>query len=1441
MQNSVNTNSNIAASINKLNSNSREIIAFGLLLITSGLTITANVRKCNRQAQIIDSELTAKLLGRGVAVSPVVTVEPRRRKFHKAITLSMPAPRPHTQGMTNQYSTSSAPTLRLLCSISGGTNRAHWEDVTENTPLTFVNDCVSFTTTVSARYWLIDCRHVEDATKMATELYREAIHVPFMARFVVYAKRTDQQQAQLRMFCVTDDKEDKALERIEKYAQVAKSRDVEVHEGKPCYLEFAGNLVPVTKSGEQLSVPFKAFRENRLAFSVMVKSVHADAVARCQFMREPKVPKGEPTPAPICVLNIVIPEEMVEVTVERTTTPVMTTHAEDQDLVWRQRLSDPRLEDICNLLGKDWVALAYELGVSVATVNQIQAKRITAPEQAQLMLKLWKTQSGVKTQDNSLELALCRIGRDDIIAPQSDVANERRIQRNIYQERQASEEIEAYKAEEDNKLKEKLYEDNKMAESIPNETELQDHDEAKYSPEEKSLPEKTEQDRTPTPSEESDDEDVKRSVAERKEQITRKLSSSKIPASKQKKEIREEIIEIKTQIKPDIKKFHDIEQQVKEKEQGKLERSRSKSSPESADDERDIEQKLDESQIIEKTTEVLRKYDPSSPTKPTPKHLQRHIRTESMRFPSGDFSNVTITPRKSIPTEVTDSKPSEKIIESTLVKEAISQKEIVSSRVEEKLEDGEKSPELIMDDTKDIAEATLKDKISSFESRISKEPSLDFPKSTIKLTKEALMKHTQDHDQGLEYTQEFVREQSKQISSIQTVEIKKTLMNETEKKTEVIKSVKETIQHFDTKMKHEDKVPKTFPKTTRTDSTLVQVSSEEDSEFLKKSTDSETETESQTTVKVEKDALTRKDVEINLIKDRDAEDEIWKKQMKVDTVKLTTLITEKDKALEETRHEGMIVADKVIEKVDKVTTPGVTTESITTKVEVMTTGEPPSSAIIDKVDSLADLQQSTEKDLSYISQSDSKVYSEDSKHRSDSIDETSQFSDLEDQTGVSPAHRHATESKEVTDDIVPIRASDAAARDRTLEFLQYESEYSARIHSPVHMIYEVEKVSPKESPVISAKARQFIETVPEDDSVQECFFSKRIYSDSLEDSEHTDSRRHSEAESLKSDQSDVKAKVSSSDFDERAEYEETIDSGSGFGDEKFEESVGFTSLKLDMATVEVEKADSDKSEDQVEVIFQKMTPKRHSRTESISILKLDEIQPEIEEQKAKQEFQMFVTEAEEIITSFEKDEPSDKISSESSREIEMSDRKSSEGISDKISSEDGVTEKKTSSEEDAVKEEHTPTDREKDIKITAFLEKSVKEIEKTEKRIQILKDEIADKTGDVVKRQSVTSAGSISELRLDEKRLSDAHSLTESRDYTFEESEDDIGTQGDGAREKVDTKIDLEHKSKISTGKIADTSKHRLTHGDSLDDVEGFPEDHVTDHVHKLPNIAEVG
>jgi hypothetical protein len=58
---------------------------------------------------------------------------------------------------------------------------------------------------------------------------------------------------------------------------------------------------------------------------------------------------------------------------------------------------------------------------------------------------------------------------------------------------------------------------------------------------------------------------VKKSVAERKLQITRKLTSSKVPASKQKRELSKEIIEIKKQINPEVKKFH--EQQTAAMEQ----------------------------------------------------------------------------------------------------------------------------------------------------------------------------------------------------------------------------------------------------------------------------------------------------------------------------------------------------------------------------------------------------------------------------------------------------------------------------------------------------------------------------------------------------------------------------------------------------------------------------------------------------------------------------------------------------------------------------------------------------------------------------------------------------------------------------------------------------------------------------------------------------------
>lgn len=78
------------------------------------------------------------------------------------------------------------------------------------------------------RFWLIDCRQVQESVNFSTQVYREIICVPYMAKFVIFAKTHDPIEARLRCFCMTDDKIDKTLEQQENFMEVARSRDVEV-------------------------------------------------------------------------------------------------------------------------------------------------------------------------------------------------------------------------------------------------------------------------------------------------------------------------------------------------------------------------------------------------------------------------------------------------------------------------------------------------------------------------------------------------------------------------------------------------------------------------------------------------------------------------------------------------------------------------------------------------------------------------------------------------------------------------------------------------------------------------------------------------------------------------------------------------------------------------------------------------------------------------------------------------------------------------------------------------------------------------------------------------------------------------------------------------------------------------------------------------------------
>lgn len=273
-------------------------------------------------------------------------------------------------------------------------------------------------------------------------------------RFVVFAKRHEPQEARLRVFCMTDDKEEKTLETQEHFVEVAKSRDVEVLETKPQYLEFAGNVVPVTKSGEQLALTFRAFRENRLPFTVRVKDSHAEPIGRIAFMREARAGRGDPPQTPICNLNIVLPSAVTPETA-RSEPDLTALHKKygflhDVGLVYATNRpeaihkADLRLSDICNLLGRDWIPLAKCLDIPDSDVKLIESEYDdnNTTQMAMVMLKLWMSQSENKvsgssnssflyflvvffvvsftnvhflTTGNTLEKALRKIGRDDIV------------------------------------------------------------------------------------------------------------------------------------------------------------------------------------------------------------------------------------------------------------------------------------------------------------------------------------------------------------------------------------------------------------------------------------------------------------------------------------------------------------------------------------------------------------------------------------------------------------------------------------------------------------------------------------------------------------------------------------------------------------------------------------------------------------------------------------------------------------------------------------------------------------------------------------------------------------------------------------------------------------------------------------------------------------------
>ncbi|XP_047661806.1 ankyrin-1 isoform X2 [Tachysurus fulvidraco] len=389
--------------------------------------VTKRVR-LGLQAQPIPDEFLTRHLGNQATFSPVVTVEPRRRKFHRPIGLRIPLP-PSWRESPRDAGEGDTTSLRLLCSVIGGTAPAQWEDITGTTKLMYSNNCANFTTNVSARFWLADCPRTAEAVTFANLLYRELTAVPYMAKFVVFAKMNEVREGRLRCYCMTDDKMDKTLELHENFTEVARSRDIEVMEGMPLHLECSGNLVPVRKATQQpRTFSFQAFRDNRLPVSVKVRDSNKESTGFLSFLR--KSTKYEDSQHVLCNLNITMPPCVKVAGGEdrrRTLTP----------LALRERYSalsesglaavnafertELKITLIAEQLGLSWTELARELQFSVDDINRIRVENPNSlVDQSAALLNLWAIREGKRAQMENLYGALKNIDRSDIVKSLED-------------------------------------------------------------------------------------------------------------------------------------------------------------------------------------------------------------------------------------------------------------------------------------------------------------------------------------------------------------------------------------------------------------------------------------------------------------------------------------------------------------------------------------------------------------------------------------------------------------------------------------------------------------------------------------------------------------------------------------------------------------------------------------------------------------------------------------------------------------------------------------------------------------------------------------------------------------------------------------------------------------------------------------------------------------
>eukprot|EP00063_Salmo_salar_P062839 XP_014037674.1 PREDICTED: ankyrin-3-like [Salmo salar] len=215
---------------------------------------------------------------------------------------------------------------------------------------------------------------------------------------------------------MTDDKMDKTLEQQENFTEVARSRDVEVLEGKPIFADCFGNLVPLTKSGQHHVFSFYAFKENRLALFIKIRDCAQEPCGRLSFTKEPRTYRSL-THKAICNLNITLPTYCKESDSDLDADDE--SDKSDKKLDWHDDADrkEETLAIIADLLGFSWTELARELEFNEDEIQEVRTENPNSlQEQSHALLQRWAEREGKHaTAEDSLIKRLTKINRMDIV------------------------------------------------------------------------------------------------------------------------------------------------------------------------------------------------------------------------------------------------------------------------------------------------------------------------------------------------------------------------------------------------------------------------------------------------------------------------------------------------------------------------------------------------------------------------------------------------------------------------------------------------------------------------------------------------------------------------------------------------------------------------------------------------------------------------------------------------------------------------------------------------------------------------------------------------------------------------------------------------------------------------------------------------------------------